>query len=116
MNEDEGKQALQNAIRKWQNKYRIGDDDPLFCTVELWQILFENCKAEDSYRRFKVELEQLASLSKSFNKQTAELTGELRAVPKIKSDLWAFPYFAVLLIAVAAFIIGIFVGRLLIHP
>lgn len=113
MNEDEGKQALRNAINKWQTKYRISNDDPLFCTVELWQILFENCKAEDSYRRFKVELEQLTNLSKTFSKQTAELTGELHSVPKIKNDLWLFPYFTVLLVSVAAFIIGIFVGRFL---
>ena len=113
MNEDEGRQALRNAINKWQKKYGITENDPLFCTVELWQILFENCKAEDSYRRFKVELEQLTNLSKTFSKQTAELTGELRAVPKIKSDLWLFPYFTVLLIATAALIIGIFVGKLL---
>jgi hypothetical protein len=113
MNEDSGKQALQNAINKWQKKYRIGENDPLFCTVELWQILFENCKAEDSYRRFKQELEQLTKLSKEFNKHTAELTTELRTVPKIKNDLWAFPYFTVLIASVAALIIGIFVGRLL---
>lgn len=116
MAEDEGKQTLKNAIGKWQNKYRISEDDPLFCTVELWQILFENCKAEDSYRRFKVELQQLTNLSKEINQQTAELINELRTVPKIKNDLWLFPYFTVLLVAIATFIIGFFTGKFFIHP
>jgi hypothetical protein len=71
----------------------------------------ENSKAEDSYRRFRLELEQLTNVSKTFAKQTSELTGELRTVPKIKSDLWLFPYFTVVLVAVAALIIGMFVGK-----
>jgi hypothetical protein len=116
MDEDPGKQALQNALNKWQKKYRIGKDDPLFMTVELWQILFENSKAEDSYRRFRLELEQLTQISKTFSKQSSELTAELRTVPKIKNDLWLFPYFTVVLAIVAALIIGFFIGRYFFHP
>jgi hypothetical protein len=111
MDEDPGKQALQNALNKWQKKYRIGKEDPLFATVELWQILFENSKAEDSYRRFRLELEQLTQVSKTFSKQSSELTAELRTVPKIKSELWFFPYFTVLLVAIAALIIGMLIGK-----
>jgi len=110
MDEDPGKLALQNALNKWQKKYRIGKDDPLFMTVELWQILFENSKAEDSYRRFRLELEQLTQISKTFSKQSSELTVELRTVPKIKGELWFFPYFTVILVAVGALIIGMLIG------
>ena len=106
MDEDPNKQALQNALNKWQKKFRLDKEDPLFATVELWQILFEYSKAEDSYRRFRLELEQLTQISKTFSKQSSELTAELRTVPKIKNDLWLFPYFTVVLAIVAALIIG----------
>ena len=58
-------------------------------------------------------MEQLAGIGKTFSKQTSELTTELREVPKIKSDLWLFPYFTVVLIAIAGLIIGIFIGKFL---
>ena len=112
MNEDPRKAQFQKVISEWKKKYRVGDKDPLMATLELWQILVENSRAADPAQVFRQELDKLAELGKNFSKQSVELTGELRAVPKIKNDLWLFPYFTVVLVAVAALIIGFFIGRL----
>jgi hypothetical protein len=112
MNEDPRKAQFQKAIAEWKKKYHVGSNDPLMATMELWEILVENSRAADPSQVFRQELEKLAELGKNFSKQSVELISELRAVPKIKHDLWLFPYFTVILVAVAALIIGIFIGRL----
>jgi ElaB/YqjD/DUF883 family membrane-anchored ribosome-binding protein len=108
--------ALRNAVVEWQQKHAIADDDPLMATVELWEAFLESAKMPDStiaYHEIRQDLEQLNRLTKSLGKQSAEVIRELRAVPKIKDDLWAFPYFTVIVIAVAALIIGLLVGKFL---
>lgn len=116
MSEDPRKAEIQKVIADWKKKYRVGDHDPLMATLELWEILVENSRAADPSHLFRQELMKLTELGKSFSKQTAELTGELRGVPKIKNDLWLFPYFTVVVVAVAALIVGIFIGRFFLHP
>ena len=113
MNEDPRKAELDKIITEWKKKYHVGNNDPLMATLELWQVLVENSRAADPSHLFRHEMEQLVGIGKTFSKQTSELTAELREVPKIKSDLWLFPYFTVVLTATAALIIGIFIGRFL---
>ena len=111
MNEDARKAGLQKALAEWKAKHHVGDNDPLMATVELWGILVENSHAAEPHHLFRRELEQLTEVGKTFSKQTGELTCELRRVPKIRSDLWLFPYFTVVLVGIGALIIGILVER-----
>lgn len=114
MNEEPRRQALRDAVLDWQQKHNIADDDPLLATVELWEAFLENEKSTDatSYD-VRREIEQLDRIAKSFSKQTGEVIRELRTVPKLKSDLWMFPYFTVIFIAVGAVITGILIGKFL---
>jgi hypothetical protein len=113
MNNDTRKAELQKALAEWRKKYHIGNNDPLLATLDLWQILVENSHAADPSHLFRRELEQLTEIGKTFSKQSGELTGELRKVPKMKNDLWFFPYFTVVLVSVGALIIGVFIGKFL---
>jgi hypothetical protein len=108
------KQALRDAVLDWQQRHNIADDDPLLATVELWEAFLESERAANS-TAFDVrrEIEQLDRLSKSFTKQSGEVIRELRAVPKLKEELWMFPYFTVIFVAVGALVAGMLVGKFL---
>ena len=112
MTESPRKQELRNAVLNWQRKHNIADDDPLLATVELWEAFLESERVPDaSPPDIRREIEQLDRIAKSFSKQTGEVIRELRAVPKIKSDLWMFPYFTVVLVSVGALIAGMIIGK-----
>lgn len=114
MNEEPRKQALRTAVFDWQQRHNIADDDPLLATVELWEAFLESERATDaSAYDVRREIEQLDRIGKSFTKQTGEVIRELRTVPKIKSELWMFPYFTVIFIAVGAAITGMLIGKFL---
>ncbi|MCI0540378.1 MAG: hypothetical protein L0Z50_34685 [Verrucomicrobiales bacterium] len=114
MTENSPKQALREAVLNWQQRHNIADDDPLLATVELWELFLENERASDATAYdARREIEQLDRLSKSFAKQTGEVMRELRAVPKLKEELWMFPYFTVIFVAVGALITGMLVGKFL---
>ena len=114
MSENPRKQALREAVLDWQQRHNIADNDPLLATVELWEAFLESEKSADA-TAFDVrrEIEQLDRLGKSFTKQTGEVIRELRAVPKLKDELWMFPYFTVLFVAVGALVAGMLVGKFL---
>jgi hypothetical protein len=106
------KQELRNAVLDWQQKHNIADDDPLLATVELWEAFLESERSQDaSPPDVRRDIEQLDRIAKSFSKQTGEVIRELRTVPKIKSDLWMFPYFTVVLVSVGALIAGMIIGK-----
>lgn len=112
MTESPRKQELRNAVLDWQQKHNIADDDPLLATVELWEAFLESERSPDaSPPEIRRDIEQLDRIAKSFSKQTGEVIRELRAVPKIKSDLWMFPYFTVVLVSVGALIAGMIIGK-----
>ncbi len=112
MTEAPRKQELRNAVLEWQQKHNIADDDPLLATVELWEAFLESERSPDaSPPDIRRDIEQLDRIAKSFSKQTGEVIRELRAVPKIKSDLWMFPYFTVVLVSVGALIAGMIIGK-----
>ena len=112
MTEAPRKQELRNAILEWQQKHNIADDDPLLATVELWEAFLESERSPDaSPPDIRRDIEQLDRIAKSFSKQTGEVIRELRAVPKIKSDLWMFPYFTVVLVSAGALIAGMIIGK-----
>jgi len=114
--ENSRKHALRTAVTEWQEKHAIADDDPLMATVELWEAFLDGAKMPGSavgYHELRQEVEQLDRLSKSLTKQSGEIIQELRSVPKLRQELWAFPYFTVLFVSVGALIIGILVGKFL---
>jgi hypothetical protein len=113
MNEDARKVELQNAIVDWRKKHHISDSDPLMAMLELWEVLMVHSHATDPSQIFRRELESLTEISKAFSKQSSELTSEIRSIPKIRSEIWLFPYFTVFLSIVGALIIGFFIGRFL---
>ena len=116
MNENSRKQALRNAVLDWQQRHNIADDDPLLATVELWEAFLDSAKVPDvtaaafDTRR---EIEQLDRIGKTFAKQSGEVIRELRTVPKLKGELWMFPYFTVIFATVIALVAGMLIGKFL---
>ena len=114
MSDESPKPTVRTAVLDWQKRHNIADNDPLLATVELWEAFLKGERAADAtpvdVRR---EIEQLDRIGKSFNKQTGEVIRELRAVPRIRSELWMFPYFTVIFVAVGALIAGMLVGKFL---
>lgn len=111
MNEEARKVELQRAIAVWRKKHHISDSDPLMAMLELWEVLMAHGHAADPSQIFRRELESLTEMSKAFSKQSSELTSEIRSIPKIRSEIWLFPYFTVFLSIIGALVIGFFVGK-----
>ena len=115
MNEDLPK-AFSEAVQKWREKHCIGDDDPLLATADLMEGILRAATTSDAaskYHEIRHELEEMDRLCKAFLKQSGEVVREVRAVPKIKEELWMFPYFTVILIAAISLITGLLIGKLL---
>jgi hypothetical protein len=109
--------ALAEAVAEWKRKYEIGENDPMLASLELWQIFLSHSQPSETaaeYQELKKPLEQLNGLANKLEKHCGEVIREFRAVPRIRSELWAFPYFTVILASVAALIIGIFIGKFLV--
>jgi hypothetical protein len=114
VNGDFPNESLENAVAEWKQRHQIGDDDPLLASVELWKLLLSHGQPSPTTPDdFKKPLEQIGNLSKTFVKHSGEIIQEIRTIPRVRSDLWAFPYFTVALAAVGALIIGIFIGKFL---
>ena len=118
MSEDDSKLVLKNAILEWRKKYGVQDGDPMLAAVELWEIYFTHAqlngpKGPPSFEDFRSTMEQLERLSGDFTGRASEIIGELRAVPKIRSDLNRFPMFALVFTAALALLAGILIGRIL---
>ena len=123
MSEDEPKPALdpklalKNVMLEWKKKYAIQDGDPLLAVVDLWAIYFTHIQLSSpkehppSFVDFRDTLEQLERLGGDFTGRAAEVIEELRAVPKIRSDLNQFPMFALVFTAAVALLAGILLGR-----
>lgn len=116
MNDSSRKQALRNAVLDWQQRHNIADDDPLLATVELWEAFLDSAKVPDTTAAAldtRREIEQLDRIGKAFAKQSGEVIRELRTVPKLKGELWMFPYFTVIFTTIIALIAGMLVGKFL---
>ena len=117
MSTDDPKLALKNAILEWRKKYGVQDGDPMLAAVELWEIYFTHAQLGGSkeplpsYEEFRSTMEQLERLSGDFTGRAAEIIEELRAVPKIRSDLNRFPMFALVFTTALALLTGILIGR-----
>ena len=111
------KQALKNAILEWRKKYGVQDGDPMLAAVELWEIYFTHAQLSSpkerlpSFEDFRGTLEQLERLGGDFTGRAGEIIQELRAVPKIRSDLNQFPVFALVFTAALALLAGILIGK-----
>lgn len=111
------KQALKNAILEWRKKYAVQDGDPMLAAVELWEIYFTHVQLSSpkerlpSFEDFRDTLEQLERLGGDFTGRAGEIIQELRAVPKIRSDLNQFPVFALVFTAALALLAGILIGK-----
>ena len=111
------KQALKNAILEWRKKYGVQDGDPMLAAVELWEIYFTHAQLSSPKERlpsledFRGTLEQLERLGGDFTGRAGEIIQELRAVPKIRSDLNQFPVFALVFTAALALLAGILIGK-----
>ena len=116
MSDDDPKQALKNAISEWRKKYGVQDGDPMLAAVELWEIYFTHAQIigpKDrlpSFEDFRDTLEQLERLGGDFTGRAGEIIQELRAVPKIRSDLNQFPVFALVFTAALALLAGFLIG------
>jgi hypothetical protein len=115
---DDPQLALKNAILEWRKKYSVQDGDPMLAAVELWEIYFTHAQLNGpkervpSFEEFRDTMEQCERLSGDLTARAAEIIEELRAVPKIRSDLNRFPMFALVFTAALALLAGILIGRL----
>jgi hypothetical protein len=109
--------ALKTAVLEWQNKHGIQEGDPILAALELWEIYFNhtnlhsNTQRIPSFEEFRSSLQQLDRLSKGFSKHAGEIIQEIRAVPKIKSEMNRFPAFALVFSALIALLAGILIGK-----
>lgn len=117
MSTDDPKLMLKNAILEWRKKYGVQDGDPMLAAVELWEIYFSQAQLTGtkerlpSFEEFRNTMEQCERLSGDLTGRAAEIIEELRAVPKIRSDLNRFPMFALCFTAALALLAGILIGR-----
>ncbi|MCG3147707.1 MAG: hypothetical protein PCFJNLEI_01148 [Verrucomicrobiae bacterium] len=117
MSSDDPKLVLKNAILEWRKKYGVQDGDPMLAAVELWEIYFSHVQLAGtqerlpSFEEFRNTMEQCERLSGDLAGRAAEIIQELRAVPKIRTDLNRFPVFALVFTAVLALLAGILIGR-----
>ena len=117
MSKEDPRQALKNAILEWRKKYAVQDGDPMLAAVELWEIYFSHAQVNGlkerlpSFEEFRSTLEQCERLSGDLTGRSAEIIEEMRAVPKIRSDLNRFPIFALVFTAALALLTGILVGK-----
>lgn len=117
MSADDPKLALKNAILEWRRRYAVQDGDPMLAAVELWEIYFSHAQVNGlkerlpSFEEFRSTLEQCERLSGDLSGRAAEIIEEMRAVPKIRSDLNRFPIFALIFIAALALLAGMLIGR-----
>jgi hypothetical protein len=117
MSEADPKKALKDAILEWRKKYSVQDGDPILAAVELWEIYFTHAQLNGpkppTFEDFRSTMEQLERLSGDFTGRAGEIIEELRAVPKMRSDLNRFPIFALVFTAALALLAGILIGRLI---
>lgn len=112
MKEDSSASDLREAIARWQQKHGIGDDDPAFAWLELFDLYVETLRARtpDSpplrFEEFRSTLELLDVRSKTFVKHSAELIQELRGVAQTQRQLRDVSMTAVLIAACSSFIVG----------
>jgi hypothetical protein len=117
MSADDPKLLLKNAILEWRKTYGVQDGDPMLAAVELWEIYFSHVQVNGlkerlpSFEEFRNTMEQCERLSGDLTGRAAAIIEELRAVPKIRSDLNRFPIFALVFTAVLALLSGILIGR-----
>src|ERR1700693_555827 len=117
MSDDDPKLVLKNAILEWRKKYSVQDGDPMLAAVELWEIYFTHAQLSSpkerlpSFEDFRDTLEQLGRLGGDFTGRAGDIIQELRAVPKIRSDLNQFPVFALVFTAALALLAGILIGK-----
>ncbi len=112
MSNGEPKQALKSAVLEWRKKYGVQDNDPMLAVVELWEIYFSHPKERlPSFEEFRCTMEQCERLGGELTGRAAEIIQELRAVPKIRSDLNRFPMFALIFTASLAMLAGILIGK-----
>lgn len=119
MNPEECNLALKNAVLDWQKKNGIRDGDPILATLELWEIYLNSLHGGSfkdriaTFDEFRGSLEQLDRACRELRKYAGEIIVEIRAVPRIRSDLIAFPYFALIFTAVVALLAGGLIGKFL---
>lgn len=115
---DEAKDIdLRTAIARWQQKHRIGDDDPAIACVELFDLYVASLRARTSdspplrFEEFRSTLELLDARSKTFVKHAADLTHELRQSAQTQRQLRRVSALSLLLTALATFTAGLLLGR-----
>ena len=117
MSNEDPKQALRNAVLEWRKKYGVQDGDPMLAAIELWEIYFSHAQVNGSKERlpsfeeFRGTMEQCERLSGDLTGRASEIIQELRAVPKIRSDLNRFPIFALVFTAALALLAGVLIGK-----
>ena len=106
------------AVVEWQKKYTVKDGDPLFASIELFQIYFgeiqSTAKSETSripsFVEFRDSLELIDGCGKRFSKQAAELIDAMRGVQNIRKQVQFYHAVLFALLALLCVIFGIYIG------
>ena len=118
MNTEERNLTLQNAVLEWQKKYGIRDGDPMLASLELFHIYlrtFEqpsNASRSPTFGEFRESIELLDQRTKTFAKQAAELTQELRKLPDSARRMGSGRCVVFLILVLCALAAGIAIGKL----
>lgn len=108
---------FQQAIEQWRQQHKLREDEPLLLCLELFRIhqqQWDAIRREElpSFSDFRDSLVQLHQHTTAFQRQAAALTEELRRY-KSATRLVAPSVTGLLLTALLAIVVGIFIGRYL---
>lgn len=114
-----GGDSLEQAIREWQRKHHIADDDPVIAVLELVRLQLQHASpgrngaqtAPPSFEEFRGTVELLDRRSKAFISQAADLIAELRRFGQNVQRLNRFRFAVVVLMTAVGVAAGVFAGR-----
>jgi hypothetical protein len=113
-----GDDSLERAIREWQRKHHIADDDPIIAVLELVRLQLQHASHErdgtqtsrPSFEEFRGTVELLDRRSKVFIGQAADLVAELRRFGQNVQRLNRFRFAVVVVMTALGVAAGLFAG------
>jgi hypothetical protein len=117
VSEEERNLAFQKELLELQKKYGIRDGDPAFALLELVHLYLRkfppspNGSPSPTFEEFRESIETLDQRTKTFAKQAAELTQELRKRPATTRQMWLWCGVILAILILVALAAGIAIGK-----
>lgn len=108
-------EQFDEAVAEWRERHRLREDDAVVLLVELFRIHQRHWDALrrrefPSLEEFHADISRLSEASRGFQQQGAKLVEELQKKPATQSQS-GVSHTAALLAAMAAGLVGYFIGR-----